>query len=100
MNDDDKRNDWLKYPPRRRRPPPPPEWRKMARRLLAAKPRCGCGAPATEVDHIKPKCLGGSDDPANAAPICRPCHLKKTAREANHMRWHVHRTPPKKEANQ
>ncbi len=59
---------------------------------MRGKPRCHvCNGVATEVDHVEPVCFGGTDDLSNAAPICRACHLTKTAREANHMRWHVHR---------
>lgn len=41
-----------------------------------------CGAPATTVDHVTPVARGGSDDPANLAAICAPCHHAKTAAEA------------------
>lgn len=34
---------------------------------------------ATQVDHIKPKAKGGSDDPDNLQAICVPCHEAKTA---------------------
>lgn len=37
--------------------------------------------PATEVDHRKPKAQGGTDDMANLASTCSPCHKDKTARE-------------------
>lgn len=37
--------------------------------------------PATEVDHIKPKAKGGTDDPGNLEAICSPCHKSKTAIE-------------------
>lgn len=37
--------------------------------------------PATEVDHRKPKAKGGTDDLANLASTCTPCHRDKTARE-------------------
>jgi hypothetical protein len=30
-----------------------------------------CGAPATEVDHIRPVSVGGTDDPANLRAVCR-----------------------------
>ena len=35
-----------------------------------------------EVDHIKPKALGGTDSPDNLQAICTPCHRKKTAQES------------------
>lgn len=37
--------------------------------------------PAEAVDHIQPKAKGGTDDLANLAAICRPCHIDKTMRE-------------------
>lgn len=43
--------------------------------------RLGRVTRATEVDHIVPKHLGGTDDPANLQSICNPCHKAKTARE-------------------
>ena len=36
---------------------------------------------ATQVDHVKPKAKGGTDDPANLQSICTPCHTAKTTRE-------------------
>jgi hypothetical protein len=30
-----------------------------------------CGAPATEIDHIRPVSIGGTDDPANLRAVCR-----------------------------
>jgi len=36
---------------------------------------------ANEVDHIRPKSDGGSDEPANLQAACTPCHAAKTARE-------------------
>jgi 5-methylcytosine-specific restriction endonuclease McrA len=30
-----------------------------------------CGAPATEVDHIRPVNAGGSDAPTNLRAVCR-----------------------------
>lgn len=45
---------------------------KAANRLLEA----------TEVDHIKPKADGGTDDPGNLQAINRDCHKRKTQRDA------------------
>lgn len=36
---------------------------------------------ATDVDHIKPKAQGGSDDIENLQSLCRACHRKKTSKE-------------------
>lgn len=58
-------------------------WRKQRARTLRHEPQCRmCGAPATELDHIIPKHLGGTDDPQNCQPLCKKCHAHKTAGEA------------------
>lgn len=36
---------------------------------------------ATEIDHIIPLHLGGTDDSANLASVCKPCHLEKSRKE-------------------
>ena len=41
----------------------------------------GRPTPATDVDHIKPKAQGGTDDVANLQSLCRACHEDKTKRE-------------------
>ena len=38
-------------------------------------------ADATEVDHVAPKALGGTDEPGNLQAICNRCHRAKTARD-------------------
>ena len=43
--------------------------------------RKGRPTPAAEVDHIKPKSQGGTNDWDNLEAICRACHAPKTARE-------------------
>ena len=56
-------------------------------RLLRASPLCahcqreGRIAEATELDHITPLHLGGSNDEANLQGLCRPCHLAKSNAE-------------------
>jgi 5-methylcytosine-specific restriction enzyme A len=42
--------------------------------------------PATQVDHIRNKEQGGSDDPSNLQAINVVCHKIKTAREAKAAR--------------
>ena len=49
--------------------------------------RPGCTQTSTEVDHIQPVYLGGSDDLTNARGVCRSCHLKHTGRQAAQARW-------------
>lgn len=42
---------------------------------------CGyCGQVATAVDHIVPRCLGGSNDQSNLIAACKPCNSKKKDR--------------------
>lgn len=36
---------------------------------------------ATQVDHIKPKAKGGTDDMDNLQSICTECHEAKTAQD-------------------
>ena len=38
--------------------------------------------PAGQVDHIKPKAQGGTDDADNLQAICADCHKAKTQAEA------------------
>lgn len=42
----------------------------------------GRPTPATEVDHIKPKAKGGTEDDDNLQAICHTCHVDKTQAEA------------------
>lgn len=64
-------------------------WQALRARILRAEPLCRtCGAPATDVDHITPRHLGGTDDPTNLAPLCRTCHQQKTLTEAANARRH------------
>lgn len=89
------RNDWRAYPVSIKR-----RTLRLAqrRKILEANPTCyRCQkAPSVEVDHVVPVCLGGTDRPHNLAGICRPCHLTKSAREANYVRWHVKKIPLRK----
>jgi 5-methylcytosine-specific restriction protein A len=34
-----------------------------------------------DVDHIKPKANGGTDDETNLQSICEACHKEKTRKE-------------------
>lgn len=64
-------------------------WQQLRQAKLAREPLCrvcsqnGRTTLATEVDHIKPKSSGGTDQWSNLQPICRECHAQKTAREGN-----------------
>lgn len=58
----------------------------LARDLYLCQPCLTAGRPtqATEVDHIKPKAKGGTDDEDNLQAICGGCHKAKTARDSGH----------------
>ena len=62
-------------------------WRKKSREVRKREPLCrpcrkrGYVVAATEVDHIVPRKLGGTDDDSNLQPICFDCHVEKTTRE-------------------
>lgn len=64
-------------------------WAVIRRRILARDPLCVDCLAATpqhvsvsrEVDHRIPLERGGSDDDANLAGVCVPCHRAKSARE-------------------
>ncbi|WP_415940427.1 HNH endonuclease [Streptomyces sp. 039-1] len=49
-----------------------------------------CGAPGTDVDHIRP---GGDHSLGNLQLLCRWCHKRKTQRESHEARA-VKRKPP------
>jgi 5-methylcytosine-specific restriction endonuclease McrA len=64
-------------------------WNPIRRRVLqAANGLCEeCRreqrlSVATDVDHIVPLHLGGSNADANLQALCGPCHRDKTSREA------------------
>jgi len=58
------------------------------RRILAARPLCsscelvGRVRAATEVDHIVPLFMGGTEAESNLQGLCHDCHAEKTARES------------------
>lgn len=62
-------------------------WRKLRQMYLAAHPLCveceriGLVTAATDVDHIRAKRHGGTDDEDNLQALCHTCHSRKTARE-------------------
>ena len=51
----------------------------------------GRPTPATEVDHIKPKAKGGTDDDDNLQAICHDCHKEKTEAEAAEAQGRTHK---------
>lgn len=48
--------------------------------------RKGKLTPAAEVDHIKPRHMGGTSDYDNLEAICKGCHKVKTDQERNQLR--------------
>ena len=60
------------------------EWRKS---ILMREPLCrhcqeaGRVTLAQEIDHIIPLEDGGTYDSENAQPLCRACHVVKTAKD-------------------
>ena len=63
-------------------------WRRLRAEILLSAPLCahcsraGRVTLATEVDHRVPLSQGGTDDRDNLDPLCRACHLKKSAMDA------------------
>lgn len=69
------------------------EWRKLRYQILLrdnglCQPHARMGklVQATEVDHIRNKASGGTDDPSNLQAICRDCHRRKTLSESRASR--------------
>lgn len=66
-------------------------WRKLRAAILErddyACTTPGCGAPATEVDHIIPRHQGGSDEHENLRSLCAAHHGTKTGLERHRLRF-------------
>lgn len=62
-------------------------WRRLRAMVLSQEPLCraclerGATTPATDVDHIRPRRLGGTDRRDNLQALCHACHSSKTGRE-------------------
>ena len=57
--------------------------------VLDGDPACTwCGAAATEADHVRPLCLGGTHDLDNLTPSCSSCNQKRGAK-ARQIRKHA-----------
>lgn len=59
-------------------------WRILRAKVLFDAPfcACGCGALATDVDHIRAIEDGGDPwDTANLQPLAKACHSRKTNQE-------------------
>ncbi|MEQ1930975.1 MAG: HNH endonuclease signature motif containing protein [Parvularculaceae bacterium] len=55
------------------------KWRAIRAAFLRAHPRCACGSPASEADHVTPLAAGGTHGWLNLRALCKPCHSRKTA---------------------
>jgi 5-methylcytosine-specific restriction endonuclease McrA len=69
-----------------------PRWRKLRKAILVAEPMCraGCGRHATDIDHadrLVTLIASGRDpfDVALLAPLCSPCHARKTMWEQGRL---------------
>jgi 5-methylcytosine-specific restriction protein A len=57
-------------------------WVVLRRAQLKREPLCRiCGEPATDVDHIRRRTAGGSEDGSNLQSLCHAHHSQKTAKE-------------------
>jgi len=55
------------------------QWQKLRAMVLARSPLCvRCQEPATDVDHVIAKSLGGTDELSNLQTLCHKCHSRKT----------------------
>lgn len=68
-------------------------WSRLRRQVLARDlglcqscARQGRTTSGRDVDHVRPKAAGGTDDPENLQVLCEPCHLDKSAREQGKRR--------------
>ena len=57
-------------------------WRTFRRTYLKRNPLCAhCEWPATVVDHIRPVSQGGDFYRGPFQPLCKSCHMRKSAQE-------------------
>jgi len=52
-------------------------WKRLRRAILVRDPACsieGCDRASEHVDHIRPRALGGTDDPSNLRGVCAAHH--------------------------
>ena len=67
-------------------------WRRRRHRILANHPDCAmCGSAATDVDHIVPKAIGGSDEDDNLRSLCHRCHSRRTGRDNGFRSYNANR---------
>lgn len=63
-------------------------WRQLRRQILVRDRhlcqsclRAQRTSVASDVDHVRPRSQGGTDEPANLEAICKACHQAKSSRE-------------------
>lgn len=67
--------------------------RRIVREMILARPCAYCGGEATQVDHIVPVALGGTDDRRNLAPACGRCNVEKGNRTPEQWKaWRLNRS--------
>lgn len=78
-----------------------PGWFKIRKQILERDENicfyCGQTSEFMEVDHIKPRDIGGNDDPENLVSCCRSCNRKKGAKDIAIFKphqSHTEATPP------
>jgi 5-methylcytosine-specific restriction protein A len=62
-------------------------WQRLRARYLTNHYVCmvdQCYARASDVDHILPRALGGTDDQRNLQALCSMHHKRKTALQSSH----------------
>lgn len=61
----------------------PKNWRAIRQRVMRRdRNTCQyCGAPATEVDHVKPVSRGGTHDLNNLVASCKKCNAEKNIQQ-------------------
>jgi 5-methylcytosine-specific restriction enzyme A len=68
------------------------QWQLTRAQVLREEPLCrrcwtqGRTRAATNVDHIKPKAEGGTDDRSNLQPLCDDCERIKSAEDRRRQR--------------
>jgi 5-methylcytosine-specific restriction endonuclease McrA len=73
-----------------------PGWPRLRELVFARKGRrCHwCGRPATTVDHVVARVLGGAHDLSNLVPSCAKCNYSRGAALGNRLRPRRMRRPP------